>query len=59
MTDPSEDDLHVHLAVDDARTAQAVGAEFIEENGGWPGARLSQGRGDGDVTEPPPGKHRT
>jgi hypothetical protein len=59
MTKPSEDELYVHLTVDDTRTAQAAGAEFIEPNGGGTGARLSQGRGDGDVTEPPPGKHRT
>jgi len=59
MTDPDEEAMMVHLTVDDARTAQAVGVEFIEENGGGPGARLSQGRGDVDVTEPPPGEHRT
>ena len=28
MTEPPEKDLHVHLAVDDARTAQAAGAKF-------------------------------
>jgi ribulose bisphosphate carboxylase small subunit len=28
MTDPREDDLQVHLTVDDAHTAQAAGVEF-------------------------------
>jgi hypothetical protein len=41
MTAPPEHDLHVYLTVDDARTAQAVGAEFIEPNGGGPEARLA------------------
>jgi len=41
MTGLREEAMMIHLTVDDARTAQAAGLEFIEENGGGPEARLA------------------